>query len=318
MGVGLVGCSFDAVGSGGTVGGGDGTDATDGTTSASSGVGTLATLGGQSGDGSTGSSTAVTGTASGGGDDTTSSTGEPRPELVTDGVLARYYLDEAGAGQTPAAALDAIEPEVDLPIAYVDSNPRYTEIAGHRGLGWSGEGLDGGPSLPYAGTKFMTALQDHPDGTLEVVAEIQAITSDSSRLLHFGFDEHGGEFTLACNDAAELQFRSGDGTVTADFAVDVLSQGRSVYTLTFDAEATPEQRVHLYIDGMEVPASSIDSASADPLSFGGQGSIALGNRAVGSRSFHGVLYYAAVYERALTPEEVAINAALLLEDDDSP
>lgn len=261
------------------------------------------------------------------GDETT---GEPPPMLVDEGLLVRYFLDEADGGQGPKHALDAAPDPLDLPLVYDMGamNPVYAEHRGHRGLRWPMAGLHGRATLPVAGTKVQTGLQNRTAATLELVVEVDAVTVFGSRLLHVGRSLEQGHFTLRSTDIDRLEFHWKGLTLAGVWPVDWAGLGRVVVHVVLDTgQPDPIHRVRLYIDGAAVAdgtdigllhpnqneAIAIPTDPNIPLYF------ALGNRgADGDRSFQGTLYYAAIYASALSETQLQQNADILAGTDDAP
>ncbi|MFY0538171.1 hypothetical protein [Nannocystis pusilla] len=261
------------------------------------------------------------------GDETT---GEPPPQLVDEGLLVRYFLDEAKDGQGPKHALDAAPEPLDLPLVYDMGamNPVYAEQDGHRGLRWPKPELHGRATLPVADTKVQTALQNRTAATIELVLEIDAVTLFGSRLLHVGRSFEMGHFTLRSSALDRLEFYWKGNNLAGVWSLDWAGLGRVVVHLVLDTgQPEPIHRVRLYVDGAAVAdgmdfglmhpnqneAIAIPTDPNIPLYF------ALGNRgADGDRSFQGILYYAAIYANALSETQLQQNAEILAGNDDTP
>ncbi|MCY1066955.1 hypothetical protein OV090_19445 [Nannocystis sp. RBIL2] len=261
------------------------------------------------------------------GDETT---GEPLPPLVDEGLLVRYFLDEAKDGQGPKHALDAAPEPLDLPLVYDKDamNPVYAEQDDHRGLRWPMAGLHGRATLPVADTKVQTALQNRTAATLELVVEVDAVSLLGSRLLHVGRSFEMGHLTLRSSALDRLEFYWKGNNLAGVWSLDWSGLGRVVVHLVLDTgQPDPIHRVRLYIDGVAVAdgmdfglthpnqneAIAIPTDPNIPLYF------ALGNRgADGDRSFQGTLYYAAIYSNALSETQLQQNADILAGNDDAP
>ncbi|MFZ6185867.1 hypothetical protein [Nannocystis pusilla] len=261
------------------------------------------------------------------GDETT---GEPPPMLVDEGLLVRYFLDEAKDGQGPKLALDAAPDPLDLPLVYDMGamNPVYAEQRGQRGLRWPMPGLHGRATLPVADTKVQTALQNRTAATLELVVDIDAVTLLGSRLVHVGRSFEMGHFTLRSSALDRLEFYWKGNNLAGVWPVDWAGLGRVVVHVVLDTgQPEPIHRVRLYVDGAAVAdgmditlvhpnqneAIAIPTDPNIPLYF------ALGNRgADGDRSFQGTLYYAAIYATALSETQLQQNAEILAGSDDAP
>lgn len=269
--------------------------------------------GGQGGAGAQGGAGGVGGSPGGAG-------GAP-PVLSDDGLVARYYLDEASDGQGPNEALDAAPNPLNLPITY-SAGMTYAEEGGHRGVAWNAIDLLGNIATPVGGTKVETALDGGTTGTIEVVVRLVDANPSSSRLVHIGEDSESGRFTLYADDNASAGFDwLQPGAESAVWPVPFLASGRTVLHVVLDTDlADVASRVRLYVDGnlatengTGIPPLLGETTKLIPTAH-----FSIGNRFIGARSFVGVLFYAAVYSTALTPADVATNVAVLTASDDSP
>jgi hypothetical protein len=236
--------------------------------------------------------------------------------LLSDGLVARYFLDEADSGQGQTSVMDAAPDAVPLALTYTDAMT-FTAIGGNRGLAWTATGDSARASSPVDGTKFAD-LGGSTTGTWEVVVAIDDVVEDWSRIVHIGAGENSGSFTLSTPTPGSVYFRMGNNATRESIAVPTL-ESRTVLHLVFDSnEADPADRARFYVDGVIAPPSNEES-----IALGAQiGNLAgeyfvLGNREVGARSFRGTLFYAALYDTALGPAAVAHNAARLVANDDS-
>jgi hypothetical protein len=286
-------------------------------------------------DATTDATTTTSSTSTTGGDTSTTTgdetTGPPPPLLVDDGLLARYFLDEAAGGQGPTHALDAAPDPLDLPLVYDGMggmNPVYVEQAGHRGLRWPTPGLDGRATIAVAGTKLQSGLHNRVAATIELVVEVDAVTDLGSRLTHIGRGIEYGHFTLRSSKIDRLEFYWKGNVLAGVWPVDWSGLGRAVVHVVVDTgQPDPIHRVRLYIGGVAVTggmdialvppnqneAIAIPTDPNIPLHF------TLGNRGVDvDRSFQGTLYYAAIYAAALSETQLEENAAVLAGLDDAP
>jgi hypothetical protein len=263
----------------------------------------------------------TSGGAGGLGGDGAGGVGGQPPPLNDRGLLARYYLDEATSGSTPASVADAAPAPLDLPMDY--SGPvTFDAPGGHAGLTWPDFGVDGGAHATIAGTKI-EQIHGSTTGTIECVVELVASSPSSSRLSHIGTGSDPGRFTLYSDEATTAGFDWLAGDSAEEWAVDFAALGRTVLHLVLDTNrADPEDRILLYINGqVQPPGGTINvlpALGATTALVVGTDSYALGNRAIGGRSFHGHLFYSALYTAALTDAEIQENAAILLASDDTP
>lgn len=278
-------------------------------------------LGGMGGTGATGAG----GSTGGGG------TGNTGGVLSDDGLLVRYYLDEAAQGTTPTAALDVAPAPLPLPIQYV-GQMEYTEEAGHRGMHWPVAGEDGGPHVPISGTKLL-GLSGSTTGTIEAVSRIEQVSNNGSRLVHIGFDS-GWSFTIGASfelvepsmtiSAPEYFILEGVGATASfgahfDYGFD--PDQRFVVHFVFDSEqAEIEERIRFYLDGQRLDPNDLTDfpVLGETILLEGTESIGLGNRAIGGRAVRGTLFYGAYYSTALSEATIAEHVAVLLASDDAP
>lgn len=237
------------------------------------------------------------------------------PALSDDGLVVRYFIDEAASGMVAQLEDSASDP---LPLA-ITQGPEmaFTELGGHRALAWDAVGQNGRASVAVDGTKVYQALQGATQATIELVVDLRQATSLWSRIFHIGLDAEGGLFTLLSTDQNRLMFRLND-VERGIWPVGLSSAGRIVVHCVLDTTLAPAaDRVRLYVDGSPVASTSTSQPSQGltiDLLTGRH--FVLGNREIGGRSFLGELYYAALYNRALGLATIGEHAARLSSDDD--
>ncbi|WP_437806329.1 LamG-like jellyroll fold domain-containing protein [Sorangium sp. So ce1078] len=248
--------------------------------------------------------------------------------LTDDGLIVRYFLDEAATGSAPAQVEDAAEAPMPLALTYGPEMSFGTDGAAHSGLSWTAAGADGRASALIDGTKIQSALQGTIAGTIEAVLRIAEVVEGGSRIVHIGTGAEGGRFTLRSETPGQIVFWwNGDfcgGAWDADLPERAVMHG--VFDSTVQEPAA--DRVRLYING--VPARRRNPVggycgmhvSVPPLGttldLPDGRHLVLGNRELGGRTFSGALYYAALYARALTAAEIERHTAALLASDDRP
>lgn len=248
-----------------------------------------------------------------------SSTGMPDPALVDTGLLARWMIDDAVAGQPTTVVSDATALPLDLELLIHNGAPQFVTRDGHQGLAWPTEGEDGRAMASVNDTKLTTELAGSHRATLELVAKIEAVTTSTSRLLHIG-TANRADLAVGTASLDELQIRW-DGTYNARlFAADLDGERQVIHVVIDTDHDDPEDRILAYIDG--VPLDSLhhhpdEPALGEGVALGNSSALVLGNRTDGNRSLSGMLYYAALYTEALDPDEVMLNASILAHDDDS-
>jgi hypothetical protein len=238
--------------------------------------------------------------------------------LVNEGLLVRYFMDEAASGQAPPALLDAAPEPLALPIAYDTTTAlTYCENAGHRGLCWPHTNTNAKAWVPLAGTKIYTALNNVTGGTIELVVDMTG--GDFSRLSHVTAAS-GGDFTLGANGTGLLGFDWQSNTWPAQWNVPLTSIGRVVLQVVLDTtQAVPDDRIKLYLGGVvQTPLQTNPPTQGQAIALEPAGYYVVGNRSTSATSIQGAVYYVAMYSLPLTPAQISTNASMLALDDDSP
>ena len=233
-------------------------------------------------------------------------------------LLARYWMEEASSGQAPTQLLDDQASPVNLPITYDGADYSYTALPTGRGWTSTTTGNQGRATALVNGTKIQTTLDGATAATIEVVLAIDALNSSSSRIFHIGDGSDSGYFTLSSPNANNLYFYSLGGTRRGQWNPG-FDGTRAVFHLVYDSsEPTAADRVRLYKNGTLLTSTG---GTAPPLnetlSVPNGKYFAIANRELCCWSFDGAIYYAAVYDGALTASEVSTNQAALLVLDDS-
>ncbi|WP_434041029.1 MULTISPECIES: LamG-like jellyroll fold domain-containing protein [Sorangium] len=248
--------------------------------------------------------------------------------LTDDGLVVRYFLDEARAGSAPTQVEDAAAAPLPLALTHGPEMSFAADGAGHTGLSWTTAGADGRASALIDGTKIQSALQGAVAGTIEAVVRIAEVVEGGSRIVHIGTGAEGGRLTLRSEAPGQIVFWwNGD---YCGGAWDAELPERAVVHGVFDStvQEPAADRLRLYING--APARRRSSVggycgmhvSVPPLGttldFPDGRHLVLGNRELGGRTFSGAMYYAALYARALTAAELERHTAALLASDDRP
>lgn len=262
--------------------------------------------------------------------DTGATTGGDDTLMGDDAVLVRYLLDEQASG---ALGLDVQDvgpaPAMDLAPFYSDGagQPYYVEVDGHRGLRWDDHGQSGRAQTAVAGTK-LHSLDGTTAVSFEFVLEVTSVfptTEPFARLLVWQPDivpyelDMGVLTSLGAGDEFAIDFRGswqpGGGLPMARWSMAGYT-GRVVVHMVIDTLAADPMRV--FIDGDEIVAEILNlPAPGETIVVREEGFLVLGNRPANNVSFGGTVYYAAIYDRALTMPEVAHNATRLIVDDDA-
>ena len=247
--------------------------------------------------------------------------------LVSRGLIARYFFDEASQGTGPTMLDDAAPAPLDLPITYAGGNV-FSQADCRRGMTWPAASGDGRADVLVAGTKVETELDGSTTGTIECVIELIDADPSSSRISHIGTDTQPGRFTMFSDGPTSLGFDWDDqaGLVmetVEHWTVDHLALGRLVAHIVLDTNlASPSDRVRLYVNGVDQgPGDILETPIAQGAAteiIAATDSFSIGNRAIGGRSIDGTIFYCAIYGAALSSEEIGQNATALMAGDDTP
>ncbi len=233
-------------------------------------------------------------------------------------LIARYWMEEAASGQSPTQLVDDQPGQLNLPITYDTTRPSY--IAPSTGRGWTSDTVsnNGRASVLVDGTKIQTTLDGSTKASLEVVVRIDAVNSNTSRLIHIGDSSESGYFTLSTNPTNIFFNLFGDGTLRGQWGAP-WDGTRKVFHLVYDStQATAADRVKLYQDGvLQSKTGGTDPPLNETISVPNLKYFAIGNRELGGRSVDGDITYAAVYDGALSASDISSQATALLANDDS-
>lgn len=243
-------------------------------------------------------------------------TGPTGPALGDDGLLVRYFLDEAPAGSGPAFALDSAEDPLNLPLEYLESVMHYVSDGGRRGLAFDEAGRDDAARGPIGATKVET-LEGTYELTIEVLVRVDAAVGGGSRIVHVGRN-NASALALAATGPDELEARW-NGVAVRRWDISAYQGASHVMHLVADTAAlNPASRFRLLIDGVELnPAVAATLPEDAPLVIEDDSILALGNRQQ-DRTFRGVLFYAAIYDYAILDDTIAEHVGALQRSDDTP
>lgn len=236
--------------------------------------------------------------------------------LVDDGLLVRYFIDEAASGQTPIRIEDSAPTPLTLVLTYTNAFGFTEPAPQHRGVRWTAASDVGRASAPIDGTKISSMLDPAKTFTLEIVTELRGNGAGENRFISVanGTSTYGS-VALITSDLVSLRLHLGTSTVY--WAVP-FAQGRVILHCVVDTNQTaPTDRAKLYING--APATRTGGTS--PAQFYDPpilltDYLAIGNVEGAGRSPDGDIFYAAIYTAALSPEQVAHNAQRLAASDD--
>jgi hypothetical protein len=236
--------------------------------------------------------------------------------LVDDGLLVRYFIDEAASGQTPIRIEDSAPTPLTLVLTYTNAFSFTEPAPDHRALRWTAPSDVGRASAPIDGTKISSMLDPAKTFTLELVTELRGNGAGENRFISVanGTSTYGS-VALITSDLVSLRLHLGTATVywSVPFA-----QGRLVLTCVVDTtQATATDRAKLYINGAPATRTGGTSPSQGydpPILLSDY--LAIGNVEGAGRSPEGDIFYAAIYTTALSPAQVMTNAQRLMANDD--
>ena len=236
-------------------------------------------------------------------------------------LLGRYWLNEAPSGQVPTTVLDDQASPLNLSVTY-DANLAWTLDNGHRGLG-SSVVHAGIASANAAATKYTTNLDGATQATFVTVMEWGAGNADRMA----GFQESDGNrvFQLMTKSGGDIELRyRAQVEYTRMYWPGTWDDGvRRVFHVVYDSDdPTLNDRVRLYVDGVDQGTPTLTSGNMPPPSDGLDFSaatveLAVTNESDLSNGLPGTVFYYAVYTGGMTDGEISTDAAALLADDDN-
>jgi hypothetical protein len=244
--------------------------------------------------------------------------GGARAELIDRGLLARYFLDDDTTNGVPPTLTDSAPEPLSLNTA-ATQGMTLTDTPGRGALNWPAPGFDDRASAPVNGSKLLQ-LAGLTTGTIELVIEVDGVTSNVSRFIYTGFGAELGDFALGSSDDLRMSFYW--GRLAGRWQVDFAAINRVVLHVVLDTSQTAVQdRTRLYVDAMLVPQQTnvtnlLPPQQDETTNLPADLHFALGNREIGGRSIQGSLFYAALYTSALSQDEVQRNTTRLSANDD--
>lgn len=252
-----------------------------------------------------------------------------------DALVVRYFINEAD-GMGGLTLHDVPPPSatpLDLPVTLDGMQPSLVQDVSHWAQSWTATNSAGRPTVPITGNKLVTgatSLDGSKVATIELVLKVTAVNGAGSYLFSIaavnGLDIDDS-FSLRATSTSALQFlwnASGGGDPPSAVAgawqnLD-LSTRQVVHMVLDTTSATAAARVQLYVNGMgATPDAFTPPAQNKTIELtAAVDALTLGNDPDGGKSFAGVLYYAALYNKALTAAEIVNNTTILTAGDDGP
>lgn len=240
------------------------------------------------------------------------------PALVADGLVVRFFLDEAGGGTGPTVITDAAPEPLFLDLHYDGGTLSFCQNqAGNRCLHFDQVDGNGRASAPVEDSKIAKTLAGARSATIEVVIMVTqaGLAAGPSKLVHIGGADGPGDFSLLASSPQALAVGL-QGSIQASWDQDIDLARRRVAHVVLDASREDSKSVALYLDG-SLHGEPILLGLDAQINLSANGHLVLGNRDTGQQSFRGNLFYAAVYATALSPAQVAQNAQRLRACDDT-
>ncbi len=247
---------------------------------------------------------------------------EPLPALLSEGALVRYFLDEF-PNERPGVLHDSIEPSFELGVSY-DMEAGDSSVvngSGNTGLRFASitEGVDKSKIQSFneiGSTGKLSEIHNARKATLELVVTITG-ASTNGVICHIGKGVEAGEFSLLVNADGNLDFIVRNSRM-ALWWVSGSAPQRSVLHIVYDSTlAIGAERAKLYINGVLQANLAVGPSLDSQIQIGNDSSLFLGNRADGQRPTSGTFFYAAIYSKAFSAEDVSFNSNILQLDDDS-
>ncbi len=231
------------------------------------------------------------------------------PPLVETGLVLRYFLDEDPRSQAARRAVDSA-PGTPLNLERMTSpnGPDYVDGSAGRSASWGAPG-GAGAFAELASQKVLTALLDGRRATIEIVVEDLGSSSATSGLVHLGPTSFGALGLYVTQDQLILAL---DGSTDIRWNVALGGPLREVITVVIDtSQPSVNDRIDLYLDGSPGPLSQLGPDRHRSINLVAGDSVFIGNLPGASASVGGRIGYVAIYDRPLTPAEVADNASSL-------
>jgi hypothetical protein len=245
--------------------------------------------------------------------------------LSDTGLLVRYYFDEAASGTSPTSVADAGPNGYDLTdVNYGSGNLSWSEVSsGRRGLTSTSNTGTQRANYPIgsSGDAVRTAVSGATSLTWEIVVNYTSGSGSTGRLAAIQHRTSGASpaFGLTVITSTLTPYINSDpGAATANLS----ASGRVVVHLVFDStQATPENRLKLYVNGALQSQSGSGIALNEAIAISGDYDIVHFNRNSSGnydRSITGTIHYSALYSGAFDATRVDDHYDVLTLDDDTP
>jgi hypothetical protein len=239
---------------------------------------------------------------------------EPSMDLVSE-----YIINEASSGQSPTTIYDSRPTPQNLTIAYNGSYPYFEEISSGRGIRLNPGILNCGAKTGDLGSgKIRTTLNGVQKLTFEFVIDWAGTNANAQFI--FGIGSFGSMGTGAVvSPSTSLMSIAFNSTTDTETYFSIVT-GFSIYHIVYDTtQATASDRIKLYRNGSQVSSTSGTFPDLNAtLDIGFYDALVLGRTAsdTNTRSFNGAIYYASIWEGAMSQVEVSVRYNELLVNND--
>lgn len=242
------------------------------------------------------------------------------------GLVCRYYFDEAISGTGPTQVDDDSPNAYHLTeVNYGSGNASWIQDAAGK-TGWESTVTTGVQrcrrAIGNSGDAFRTAMEGGQKYTIELVVDLQSVTTNTSRVIAVN-NRVGASPSFGLNgdtDAANGMIYVWENTIAYRFTKP--AAGRKTLCMVFDTTLTATNRCKTYVDGVTYDTVvSSDITLNDTLTLSNDSDLIIFNRenaGAFERSVDGIMYYAAIYNVAFDATRVSDHHDILTLNDDTP
>lgn len=249
--------------------------------------------------------------------------------LSDDGLVARYFVDEGMSGVASGQVLD-YGPELEhLDVQSANGKPTWFVEGASRGLRWDGAG-DGGRVSKQVTFDTQELIVGSTTATLEMVVHVSGISNTQTGGVFIGglWAATSEELSLWVNNFFSVYAVAGS-TEAGRWSYPDMSQilwgpsraTRVLHAVYDSTAASGADRLVLYVGGVPATVEAAPTVGLDePLSFASTPHIAFGNIPSGNTdtALGGTVYYMAIYNTAMSAQQVMDHAAILQQSNDGP
>ena len=255
-------------------------------------------------------------------------------DAAAGGLLAEYWVDEAASGQVPTILVDNAGTPLNMPLAYVATSPGWEDgTGGNRHLRFYGTGdtTDTGGAVVDTDTTKIDAIHGAQKATIvaKYAMDSNVCTTNGDRIFGISDGDGSADGWFAMRERlgrdALLVRWAGIGTYgayalgngTPSCPIDTVA---TVHWVVDTTQGVAADRVRAYIDGVAATVQ-VTNGALPPLNAtidlgSGTRRMFLGRAHAGIRTFRGRVWYAALYDSALSAAAVASDATAINTCDD--